>query len=124
MSRSKVCGAAFLAAAAIISIGCDSGSTFLPPPPDELRGSSVDQPSANANVPIPPGLDTASVGARSIELILDRRDPAQLEAYLAAARLQAGVARFKLRMTNLRQEDPPAKQVELVREALRAIPWR
>ncbi len=122
MSRSKVYGAAFLAAAAIISIGCDSSSTFLPPPPDELRGSSVDQPTANANVPIPPGLETASVGARSIELILDRRDPAQLEAYLAAARLQAGVARFKLRMTNLRQEDSPAKQVDLVREAVARDP--
>ena len=35
-------GAALAVSAAIISIGCDSSSTFLPPPPDGLRGSAAE----------------------------------------------------------------------------------
>ena len=117
MLCSKLVGASLMVAAVALSTGCDSSSTFLPPPPDELRGASSDESSSSVNVPIPRGLESASVGARSIELILGRHEPPELDAYIAAARLQAGVAKFKLRNMSLGTQDPPGKQLELVREA-------
>ena len=36
-------GAVLAVSAAFFSIGCDSNSTFLPPPPDGLRGSASDE---------------------------------------------------------------------------------
>ena len=69
--------AAMVLAAAIIPVGCDSRSTFLPPPPDGLRSPPAEE---LVNVTVPPELKGASVGVRSVELILDRRDPGETEA--------------------------------------------
>ena len=110
-------GAVLAVSAAMASIGCDS-STFLPPPPDGLRGASADDVSSNANVPIPPGLEGASVGARSVEIILDRRDPSEIEEIKTAARTQAGIDKVKLRTSVLGERDLPGQQVDLVREAI------
>jgi ABC-type sugar transport system substrate-binding protein len=111
-----IAGAALAVSAAVTSIGCDS-STFLPPPPDGLRGASEDT-SSNDTVAVPPALEGSSVGARSIEMILDRREPAEIDAVKAAARMQAGIDKVKLRTTVLGDQDLPANQVDLVREAV------
>ena len=75
-------------AAAIIPVGCDSRSTFLPPPPDGLRAPPAEE---LVNVTVPPELKGAAVGVRSVELILDRRDPSETELVQTAAHVQAGV---------------------------------
>ena len=110
-------GAALAVSAAIASIGCDS-STFLPPPPDGLRGAAGEDLSSNASEAVPAGLEYARVGARSVEIILDRREAAEAEGLKAAARTQAGIEKIKLRTTVLGDQDLPAQQVELVREAV------
>jgi ABC-type sugar transport system substrate-binding protein len=112
-------GAAMAVLAAITSIGCDSGSTFLPPPPDGLRGAAAED---TINVPAPPGLDGASAGVRSVEMVLDRRDPTENDVVQSAARMQAGIDKVKLRATVLSDADLPAHQVELVREAIARQP--
>ena len=58
-------GAALAVSSTVMSIGCDSSSTFLPPPPEGLRGAASED---TIDVPVPPGLDGASAGARSIEM--------------------------------------------------------
>jgi ABC-type sugar transport system substrate-binding protein len=119
MDRRRVClaGAVLAASAAIASIGCDS-STFLPPPPDGLRSAAPDDLSSNANVPVPPGLEGAYAGARSVEIILDRRDPSEIEEVKTAVRTQAGIDKVKQRTAVLAEQDLPGQQVELVREAI------
>ena len=104
---------------AIMSIGCDSSSTFLPPPPEGLRGAASED---TIDVPVPPGLEGASAGARSVEMILDRRDSTEIDGVIAAARMQAGIDKVKLRPKVLGDTDPPAHQVELVREAIARQP--
>jgi ABC-type sugar transport system substrate-binding protein len=112
-------GAAFAFSSAIMSIGCDSSSTFLPPPPEGLRGAASED---TIDVPVPPGLEGASAGARSVEMILDRRDSTEIDGVIAAARMQAGIDKVKLRPKVLSDTEPPAHQVELVREAIARQP--
>ena len=69
------------------------------------------------DVPVPPGLDGASAGARSIEMILDRRDSTEIDGVIAAARVQAGMDKVKVRSKVLSDNEPPAHQVELVRRS-------
>ena len=107
--------------AATASLGCGS-STFLPPPPEELQSAAAEESASSASVPLPPGLESASVGVRSVEIILDRRDPTEIEGERAAARMQAGIDKVKLRMSFLAEQDLPAHQVELVREAVARNP--
>jgi ABC-type sugar transport system substrate-binding protein len=111
--------AAMAVSAAIASIGCDSGSTFLPPPPDGLRGAAAED---TINAPAPPGLDGTSAGVRSVELILDRRDSTETELVQSAARMQAGIDKIRLRIAGLSDTDLPARQLELVREAIARNP--
>ena len=89
-------GAALAVSAAITSIGCDSSNTFLPPPPEGLRGAAAED---TIDLPVPPGLDAASAGVRSVEMILDRRDSSEIDGINTAARMQAGVDKVKLRTT-------------------------
>jgi ABC-type sugar transport system substrate-binding protein len=111
--------AALAVSTSLISIGCDSNSTFLPPPPDGLRDSasvdSIDLPAASA-------IEGTASGARSIEMILDRRDPSEITGVLTAARTQAGIDKVRLRPKVLGDAEPPSQQVELVREALARHP--
>jgi ABC-type sugar transport system substrate-binding protein len=103
---------------AVMLIGCDSKSTFLPPPPDGLRGAvsedMIDLPA--------PGLEGASSGARSVEMILDHRDSIEIDGVMAAARTQAGIDKVRLRPKVLGDTDLPSHQVELVREAIARHP--
>jgi ABC-type sugar transport system substrate-binding protein len=103
---------------AIMASGCDSSSTFLPPPPDGLRGSAAEESASNANIAVPPRLENTVAGARSVELLLDRRDPNDSEVIVAAARMQAGLDKVKIRPVFLGQKDSPARQVEQAREAV------
>ncbi len=105
--------------AAFVSIGCDSNSTFLPPPPDGLRGSASED---SIDVPAPEALDGSASGARSVEMILDHRDPSEIDIVLTAARTQAGLDKIRLRPKVLGDADPPSQQVEFVREALARHP--
>ena len=112
-------GAALAVSAAFVSIGCDSNSTFLPPPPDGLRGSASQD---LIDLPAPEAPDGTASGARSVEMILDRRDPSEIDTVLTAARTQAGLDKVRLRPNVLGDADPPSKQVELVREAVARHP--
>jgi ABC-type sugar transport system substrate-binding protein len=112
-------GAALAVSTAFVSIGCDSNSTFLPPPPDGLRGSAAED---SIDVPVPDELEGTAAGARSVEMILDRRDPSEINSVLTAARTQAGLDKVRLRPQVLGDADPPSKQVELVREAVARHP--
>jgi ABC-type sugar transport system substrate-binding protein len=112
-------GVALGISAAITSIGCDSGSTFLPPPPDGLHTAEAE---ATPDLPVPPGLDADSVGARSIEMVLDRRDANETEVVAAAARMQAGIDKVKLRYKILSETESPAHQLDFVREAVARRP--
>ena len=109
---------ALAVSALITATGCDSSSTFLPPPPDGLRNTAADESAASINVRVPPRLENAVAGARSIEAIFDRHDPAEIEPMNAMARTQAGVDKVKLRTSFLSESDRPAHQVDLVREAV------
>jgi ABC-type sugar transport system substrate-binding protein len=110
--------AALAVSVAIMASGCDSSSTFLPPPPDGLRGAAAEESASNINVPVPPRLENTVTGARSVELILDRREPLDSESVVTAARMQAGLDKVKIRPTFLEKKDLPARQVELAREAV------
>ena len=110
--------AALAVAVAITASGCDSSSTFLPPPPDELRGPAAEDSASNINVAVPPRLENTVAGARSVELILEHRDPNEADLIEMSARTQAGLDKVKLRTVFLGKKDPPARQVELVREAV------
>jgi ABC-type sugar transport system substrate-binding protein len=110
--------AALAVSVAIMASGCDSSSTFLPPPPDGLRGTAAEESAANINVAVPPRLENTVAGARSVELILDYRDPLETDLINMAARMQAGLDKVKLRPAFLGKNDPPAREVDLVREAI------
>ncbi len=55
---------------------------------------------------------------RSIVLLLDRRNPDEADLAVSAARVQAGIDRAKLKFANLQEQDLPARQSELVRDAV------
>jgi ABC-type sugar transport system substrate-binding protein len=111
-------GAILAVSSAMILIGCDSKSTFLPPPPDGLRGAMSED---TIDVPAP-GLEGASSGARSVEMILDHRDPIEIDGVMSAARTQAGIDTVRLRPKLLGDADLPSHQVELVSEAIARHP--
>jgi ABC-type sugar transport system substrate-binding protein len=104
-------------AAALASSGCDAAS-FVPPQPDELRGSGGTAAGGDNATAAPASLEIAPAPARAIELVLDQRDPDEAEVSKSAARTQAGINNVKLKISILGTESPKAKQVELVREAL------
>jgi ABC-type sugar transport system substrate-binding protein len=114
--------AALAVSVAISASGCDSSSTLLPPPPEGLRGTAAEESASNINVPAPPRLENAVAGARSIELIFDRREPAEIELINSTVRLQAGTDKVKLRPTYLGAHDRPEQQALLVREAMARNP--
>ena len=95
-------GAALVVMAAWASLGCDSFS-FVPPQPEELRGTG----------------DLVPV-AKSIELVLGPHEPDELEVWKSQARMQAGIDKVKLRI------DDPAEssttQADQVRAALTHLP--
>jgi len=101
--------------------GCDSGS-FIPPPPDELRGGTGAPVSGTSSGPGPAGWETEPAAAKTLELILDRRDPDEEGYVSAAARIQGGLDMVKLKISLLGEHDLPARQVDLVREALARHP--
>jgi ABC-type sugar transport system substrate-binding protein len=111
-------GAVLAVSSAMMLIGCDSKGTFLPPPPDGLRGAVSED---TIDVPAP-GLEGASSGARSVEMILDHREPIEIDGVMAAARTQAGIDKVRLRAKVLGDADLPSHQVELVREAIARHP--
>src|SRR5262245_8237366 len=83
-------GVVLALACATASSGCDSGSC-IPPPPDGLREETA-SPAAGS------GLATGSAAwqpepaaAKTLELILDRRDSEEAEVMTAAARTQGGL---------------------------------
>jgi ABC-type sugar transport system substrate-binding protein len=105
-----------LAAAAVATWGCDSGS-FVPPQPEELRVGG-----AGGAEPATASRDVAPTAAKSVELILDRREAEESDMLNAAARTQAGIDKAKLKISTLGDQDLPAQQSELVREALTRRP--
>jgi ABC-type sugar transport system substrate-binding protein len=98
--------------------GCDANS-FVPPRPDDLRvaGGGVPDPST-ARVGLAKGLDSLAASARAVELILDRRDADEAEIVTSQARIQAGIDKAKLKINIMQVQDLPARQAELVEEAL------
>jgi len=103
------------------SSGCDSGS-FIPPPPEELRGSDGASGSASSPGSAPVGWEPEPAAAKTIELVLDRRDVEQAGLVTAAARKQGGFEKVGLKIALLGEQDLPARQVDLVREALARHP--
>jgi ABC-type sugar transport system substrate-binding protein len=90
----------------------------MPPPPPELQGAG---PEATPEISAPLLLDGSEIsptGAKSLELVLERHSPMESEAMKGAARMQAGYDKVKLKIESLSQQDLPARQVDLVREAL------
>ena len=97
-------GVVLLVVAAWASIGCDSDS-FVPPPPDELRGvvgGGYRTPrigsAATADLP---GMPAAG---KAIELILDRHGADETEVVKAAARTQAGHDKARLKIAVLGEQ--------------------
>jgi ABC-type sugar transport system substrate-binding protein len=67
-------------------------------------------------------LEPEPVAARAFELVLDKHDVSQEGLVAAAARKQAGYENVMLKVTALGEQDPPARQVDLVRDALARRP--
>ncbi len=101
--------------------GCDSGS-FIPPPPEELQESAGARESATGAVSGSASWETEPAAARSVELILDRRDPEEEGIVATAARTQGGIDMVKLKLALLGERDRPARQVDMVRESLARRP--
>ena len=98
--------------------GCDADS-FVPPRPDDLRAAGGGVPdSSTARVGLAKGLDARAASARAVELILDRRDADEADIVISQARIQAGIDKVKLKINMLEVQDLPARQSELVQEAL------
>jgi ABC-type sugar transport system substrate-binding protein len=101
--------------------GCDADS-FVPPRPEELRVAGGGVPDASgAKAGLNKGLESLA-SARAVELFLDRRDSDEGEYTIQQARVQAGIDKTKLKINMLELQDFPARQSELVREALRRNP--
>ena len=136
-SSSWVGVALITAMGAVVSVssGCGSGD-FVPPPPPELQGAdsvvraSTVQSLATSGTGTAP-LPTATLGVRSIELIMSGRlDLEETEVEKSAARQQAGYEKARLRVT-VPGESPsgegqsaatPTDQATLVREAVARHP--
>jgi ABC-type sugar transport system substrate-binding protein len=102
--------------------GCDADS-FMPPRPEELRAAGGGVPdAANARVGLANGADALAGSAPAVELLLDRRDADEAEIVTSAVRTQAGIDRTKLKIHVLEVQDLPARQAELIREALARNP--
>jgi len=114
-------GVVLVMASMTAPFGCDSGS-FIPPPPDELRGGTGAPASATSSGPGPAGWETEPATAKTLEIILDRRDPDEEAIVSAAARTQGGLDMVKLKISLLGEQDLPARQADLVREALARHP--
>jgi hypothetical protein len=109
--------------------GCGDGD-FMPPPPPELRGASgagAPSPSPTSGASTPDLLGTATTGVKSIELILSGgRDLDEIENEKAAARMQAGLDKARLKITVVGEENPEQgpkptvfkDQATLVRDAI------
>jgi ABC-type sugar transport system substrate-binding protein len=129
-------GSWFRVAAVMVTLGLsgcgDDG--FVPAPPPELRGAgSVSSPGASAtsgktNSDL---IGSAVAGVKSVELILNgARDLNEIDTEKAAARLQAGADKARLKITVLGEEraeqgPQPAifkDQATLVREAVARHP--
>jgi ABC-type sugar transport system substrate-binding protein len=111
-----------LVCGAILSFGCEPSSFNVPadgPQDDDSEAVSALPASSSMTSS---GLEAESVGARSIELVMDRRNSDEAEAVRAAARMQAGQDKVKLRTSILGEQDLPARQFEMVREALSRQP--
>ncbi len=105
-------------AVALTSFGCDSGS-LLPPENPELRGEAgATQVAVTDSTLARTVSDLAPQPARPIELILNQHDPDYLEVLKTSARTQAGLDKFKLKISVLGADGAPAKQSEIIREAL------
>jgi ABC-type sugar transport system substrate-binding protein len=111
---------ALLLFTAVAPIGCDSNS-FVPPRPEELRGTGTTTlaPLKNASSD-PAGLDFAS--ARAVEIVLAPRDGDEAEVWKSAARTQSGHEKIKVKVTIAAADQPTSKQMELVREAMARHP--
>jgi ABC-type sugar transport system substrate-binding protein len=101
MSRSAVWLIGSWALAATLA-GCDSGS-FVPPPPPELST---------------PTEASSEVSAKIVELVLTSSDTPDRRMWAQAVRLDAGLARLGFRLSALAPKDPPARQAELIRDAV------
>ncbi|MGP0070217.1 MAG: sugar ABC transporter substrate-binding protein [Isosphaeraceae bacterium] len=112
--------------------GCGEGD-FVPPPPPELRGAmgtTSAAPKLGSSTATTDLLGSAANGVKSIELILSGgRDPNEIETEKAAARLQAGADKARLKITVVGEETsegpkpaPLKDQATLVREAVARHP--
>ena len=115
--------AAFMLASAMLSAssGCDSGS-FIPPPLDDLKGRDAAAEPATDPASATAAWEPEPAAAKTVELILDRRDLEEEGLVTAAARKQGGLDKVRLNIAALGEKDPPQRQVELVREALARKP--
>jgi ABC-type sugar transport system substrate-binding protein len=117
----------------VASSGCGSGD-FVPPPPPELQGALGGAPGTTVESLSPSGtapLPIASLGVRSLELILSGRvDEEETEVEKSAARQQAGYDKARLRIS-VTGESPsdqgqsvatPTAQAFLVRQAVARHP--
>jgi len=114
-------GVVLVVASMTAPFGCGSGS-FIPPPPDELQGSTGAPESTTGSVPGPASWETEPAAARSLELILDRCDPDEEGTVATAARVQGGIDMVKLKIAFLGEQDLPAHQADLVRESVARRP--
>jgi ABC-type sugar transport system substrate-binding protein len=109
--------------------GCGS-DTFVPPPPDELRATGDGLPPPVAPPSTPDTLTGTVSTAKGVELILKRHDTDEGGTIASGARTQAGFDAIRLRISHP-GEGPegksalsadPARQLELVREAVARRP--
>jgi DNA-binding LacI/PurR family transcriptional regulator len=100
--------------------GCDSAS-FVPPRPAELggKGPGLNAVSRSTSVAT---LDPVRSGAKTIELILARRNPDDAEAVKISARIQAGISKVRIQTTVEGEGERPATQAELIRKAISRKP--
>ncbi len=117
LSWIRLTGFVLAAAAVCASAGCET-SSFIPPPPEELRAAGEDRAPAANNIPRLDGSDTVANASKRIELILERHDPEESESLKASARMQAGFDRARINIESLNEQDLPARQAELVRDAV------
>jgi ABC-type sugar transport system substrate-binding protein len=113
--RRGAAGVLFVLATMTEIWGCDSGS-FVPPPPEELAESAGSTASDSASGSV--GGPMEPVGARTLEVFLDRCSSDVADILKSAARAQAGLDVVKLDINVLGEGDLPTQQVEVVRAAL------
>jgi ABC-type sugar transport system substrate-binding protein len=107
-----------------LAAGCESDS-FVPPPPEELRGVAEAALPPAIPPPAPDSLAPAPGAAKSVEVILSQHIPEDSDVIKSAARVQAGLDKVRVKIDVL-GENPdgsraggatPAEQLELVRAA-------